>query len=137
MPVRESNLNTAAPILKIAAPILFAVLCKCGRPLTLGLVGGIEPERGRIVHALRSVMSGVAVADKFGTSFVKQFVGEGIWLPEHSTYFAHGHLGEVLDTSLLAFEALQRGNVGVAGATGTLLPRNLKAIRALAERSDV
>ena len=37
-------------------------------------------------------------------------------------------------TALLAFEALQQGNVGVGGSTGGVVHRSLIAIRALAER---
>ena len=38
-------------------------------------------------------------------------------------------------TALIAFEALQAGNVGVGGSTGGVVHRSLMAIRALADRS--
>jgi hypothetical protein len=38
-------------------------------------------------------------------------------------------------TALIAFEVLQTGSVGIAGSTGTLLHRSLKALDALLERS--
>jgi hypothetical protein len=37
-------------------------------------------------------------------------------------------------TALIAFEALQAGNVGVGGSTGGVVHRSLMAIRALADR---
>ena len=43
-------------------------------------------------------------------------------------------LQNLANTALVAFEALQRGNVGVGGSTGAVLRRTLLAIRTLAER---
>ena len=43
-------------------------------------------------------------------------------------------LQNLANTALVAFEALQRGNVGVGGSTGAVVRRNLMAIRTLAER---
>ena len=45
-----------------------------------------------------------------------------------------GELVTLADTALVAFEALQRGNVGLGGSTGRVLLLSLKAIRALADR---
>jgi len=39
------------------------------------------------------------------------------------------------NTAFLAFDALQRGNVGVGGATGAVLQRSLAAIRTMAQRA--
>jgi hypothetical protein len=60
------------------------------------------------------------------------------------TAFGHGQdivlAGEsrelltLANTAITAFEALQTGNVGIGGSTGTLVHRNLVAIRTLAER---
>jgi hypothetical protein len=43
-------------------------------------------------------------------------------------------LGSLADVALVAFDALQNGNVGVGGSTGALLLGSLKGIRALADR---
>lgn len=43
-------------------------------------------------------------------------------------------LANLANTALVAFEAMQRGNVGVAGNTAGVLQRSLIAIRAFAER---
>jgi hypothetical protein len=43
-------------------------------------------------------------------------------------------LANLADTALVAFEALQRGNVGIGGNTGGVLRRSLTAIRRLADR---
>jgi hypothetical protein len=43
-------------------------------------------------------------------------------------------LGSLADVALVAFDALQRGNVGVGGSTGAVLLGSLKGIRALADR---
>ena len=40
------------------------------------------------------------------------------------------HLRNLTDLAITAFEVLQTGNVGVAGSTGHLVHRNLRAIRA-------
>jgi signal transduction histidine kinase len=48
--------------------------------------------------------------------------------------FAH-ELRNLLGNSMLAFEILKSGSVGVAGSTGTLLGRNLAAMRDLIDRS--
>ena len=58
---------------------------------------------------------------------------------EHSRECATGEeqsleLRTLAVTALVAFEALQNGNVGVGGSTGTLVHRSLIAIRAFAER---
>ncbi|MEO6237087.1 MAG: hypothetical protein ABIQ52_08810 [Vicinamibacterales bacterium] len=46
-------------------------------------------------------------------------------------------LGNLADIALVAFEALQSGNVGVGGSTGAVLLVSLKAIRAFADRTIV
>jgi hypothetical protein len=47
---------------------------------------------------------------------------------------ASHELRNTVDAAITAFEVLQTGNVGVAGSTGELLRRSLKAIRALVEQ---
>ena len=49
---------------------------------------------------------------------------------ERLGFFAH-ELRNLLNTSILAFEVLQTGNVGVGGSTGKLLKRNLLGARNL------
>jgi signal transduction histidine kinase len=49
-------------------------------------------------------------------------------------YFAH-ELRNLIDTSIVAFEVLKSGNVGVAGSTGAVLQRSLSGLRALVARS--
>ena len=53
---------------------------------------------------------------------------------ERLGFFAH-ELRNLLSNSMLAFEVLKTGNVGVAGSTGTLLGRNLTRLRDLIDRS--
>jgi signal transduction histidine kinase len=53
---------------------------------------------------------------------------------ERLGFFAH-ELRNLLNTSLLAFEVLKTGDVGVGGSTGTVLHRSLIASRALIARS--
>jgi signal transduction histidine kinase len=53
---------------------------------------------------------------------------------ERLGYFAH-ELRNLLNTSIVAFEVLKTGNVGVSGATGTVLYRSLLGLRALVTRS--
>lgn len=53
---------------------------------------------------------------------------------ERLGFFAH-EMRNLINTSLLAFEVLKTGNVGVAGSTGTVLHRSLVASRALIGRS--
>lgn len=43
-------------------------------------------------------------------------------------------LRSLTETALVAFEALQRGNVGIGGSTGAVLQRSLMAMRDLASR---
>ena len=53
---------------------------------------------------------------------------------ERLGFFAH-ELRNLMNTSIMAFEVLKTGNVGVAGSTGTVLHRSLLASRALINRS--
>jgi signal transduction histidine kinase len=53
---------------------------------------------------------------------------------ERLGFFAH-ELRNLLNTSILAFEVLQTGNVGVSGSTGKVLKRNLLGARNLIGRS--
>lgn len=45
-----------------------------------------------------------------------------------------GELKTLVDTALMAFEALRLGNVGVGGSTGRVLQHSLAALRTLADR---
>jgi hypothetical protein len=47
---------------------------------------------------------------------------------------ASHELRTLTNTAITAFEALQTGNVGIGGSTGTVLLRSLTAIRALVDR---
>ena len=49
-------------------------------------------------------------------------------------FFAH-EMRNLIQTALLAFEVLRTGQVGVAGTTGTVLHRTLRASRTLIDRS--
>ena len=60
--------------------------------------------------------------------------GESARGNERLGFFAH-ELRNLMNTSLMAFEALRTGNVGVVGSTGTVLHRSLLASRALVTRS--
>lgn len=53
---------------------------------------------------------------------------------ERLGFFAH-ELRNLLNTSLMAFEVLKTGNVGVGGSTGGVLHRSLMASRSLVTRS--
>ena len=60
--------------------------------------------------------------------------GESARGSERLGFFAH-ELRNLMNTSLMAFEVLKTGNVGVAGSTGTVLHRTLLASHALITRS--
>jgi signal transduction histidine kinase len=49
-------------------------------------------------------------------------------------YFVH-ELRNLINTSIISFEVLKSGNVGVAGSTGAVLQRSLSGLRALVARS--
>lgn len=53
---------------------------------------------------------------------------------ERLGFFTH-ELGNLLNTAMLAFEAVKSGNVGVGGSTGTVLHRSLVGARDLIARS--
>jgi signal transduction histidine kinase len=53
---------------------------------------------------------------------------------ERLGYLAH-ELGNKLNVARLAYEAIRRGNVGFAGATGTILLRSLMAMRTIIDHS--
>ena len=53
---------------------------------------------------------------------------------ERLGFFAH-ELRNLLSNSMLAFEVLKTGSVGVGGSTGTVLARNLTRMRDLIDRS--
>ena len=52
----------------------------------------------------------------------------------HLGTFAH-EMRNLLTTSMLTFEALQKGSVGIQGSTGSLLGRSLRRMRALIDRT--
>src|SRR6185312_2824664 len=52
----------------------------------------------------------------------------------HLGFLAH-EMRNLLGTSMLTFEALSRGSVGVHGSTGTLLGRSLRRMRVLIDRT--
>jgi signal transduction histidine kinase len=52
----------------------------------------------------------------------------------HLDFLAH-EMRNLLTTSMLTFDALRRGSVGIQGSTGTLLARNLRRMRALMDRT--
>ncbi len=52
----------------------------------------------------------------------------------HLGFLAH-EMRNLLSTSMLTFEALSRGAVGIQGSTGTLLGRSLRRMRALIDRT--
>ena len=60
--------------------------------------------------------------------------GESARGSERLGFFAH-EMRNLINTSIVAFEVLKTGNVGVAGSTGTVLLRSLMASRALISRS--
>ena len=60
--------------------------------------------------------------------------GEAARASERLGFFAH-ELRNLINTSLIAFEVLKTGNVGVAGSTGAVLQRGLVGIRSLISRS--
>ena len=60
--------------------------------------------------------------------------GESARSSERLGFFAH-ELRNLMNTSLMAFEVLKTGNVGVGGSTGTVLHRSLLASHALITRS--
>jgi signal transduction histidine kinase len=60
--------------------------------------------------------------------------GESARGTERLGFFAH-ELRNLLNTALMAFEVLKTGNVGVAGSTGTVLHRTLRASQSLVTRS--
>ena len=60
--------------------------------------------------------------------------GESARGSERLGFFAH-ELRNLMNTSLMAFEVLKTGNVGVTGSTGTVLHRTLLASHALITRS--
>src|ERR1043165_9821319 len=53
---------------------------------------------------------------------------------ERLGYFAH-ELRNLTNTSIVAFEVLRKGNVGVAGSTASVLHRSLMSTRYLIARS--
>jgi signal transduction histidine kinase len=60
--------------------------------------------------------------------------GEAAREQRRQGYFAH-ELGNLINTSLIAFEILKAGNVGVGGSTGAVLQRSLTGLRTLVGRS--
>jgi signal transduction histidine kinase len=60
--------------------------------------------------------------------------GESARGSERLGFFAH-EMRNLINTSIVAFEVLKTGNVGVTGSTGTVLLRSLMASRALVSRS--
>jgi hypothetical protein len=64
-------------------------------------------------------------------------VTEHARVPEESRDGESHEFRILTDAAITAFDVLQAGRVGVAGATGGVLRRNLMALRALADRQNV
>jgi signal transduction histidine kinase len=60
--------------------------------------------------------------------------GEAAREQRRQGFFAH-ELGNLINTSLIAFEILKAGNVGLGGSTGAVLQRSLTGLRTLVGRS--
>src|SRR4029079_5141508 len=52
----------------------------------------------------------------------------------HLGFLAH-EMRNLLGTSILTFQALERGSVGVQGSTGSMLGRSLRRMRVLVDRT--
>src|SRR4029078_8842073 len=128
-----------------------------GRPggelLRLGLtVGQVVHDYGSICQSVTELADerDVAItADEFQTlnRCLDEAIAEAVTMYEqqrdrtisgsgvaHLGFLAH-EMRNLLSTSMLTFEALSRGNVGVHGSTGTLLGRSLRRMRVLIDRT--
>jgi len=79
-----------------------------------------------------------AIADavsEFGRQRDQVIAAEGTQAMNERLGFLAHELRNLLNTALLAFEAIKGGNVAVAGATGTVLDRSLLALRDVIDRS--
>jgi signal transduction histidine kinase len=124
-----------------------------GELLRIGLtVGQVVHDYGSICQSVTELADELNVAitaDEFNTlnrclddaiaeavtAYEKQrdqtFAGPGL---AQLGYLAH-EMRNLLTTSMLTFDALSKGNVGVHGSTGTLHGRTLRRMRALVDRT--
>ena len=124
-----------------------------GELLRLGLtVGQVVHDYGSICQSVTELADerDVAItADEFQTlnRCLDDAIAEAVTMYEqqrdrtvsgsgvaHLGFLAH-EMRNLLSTSMLTFEALSRGNVGVHGSTGTLLGRSLRRMRVLIDRT--
>jgi hypothetical protein len=125
-----------------------------GELLRIGLtVGQVVQDYGSICQSVTELADerNVAItADEFQTfnRCLDDAIAQAVTTYEHQRDRAVGgnpgaaHLGflahemrNLLTTSMLTYEALVRGNVGIQGSTGTLLGRSLRRMRVLIDRT--
>ncbi|HET6146307.1 MAG TPA: HAMP domain-containing sensor histidine kinase [Polyangia bacterium] len=75
-----------------------------------------------------------AIAEAVTTFEDQRDHGVGEQRATHLGFLAH-EMRNLLTTSMLTFDALSRGSVGVQGSTGALLGRSLRRMRALIDRT--
>jgi signal transduction histidine kinase len=105
-------------------------LCQSITELATNLDAAITPDEFRTLNRCLDEAMAEAVTE-FGRQRELSISDDET---ERLGFFAH-ELRNVLSNSMLAFEILKNGSVGVGGSTGALLGRNLTRMRDLIDRS--
>jgi len=105
-------------------------VCQAITDLAVELDAPIAPDEFRTLNRCLDKAMAEAVAE-FGRQRELSISGDET---ERLGFFAH-ELRNLLSSSMLAFEVLKDGSVGVGGSTGAVLGRNLTRMRDLIDRS--
>ena len=97
-------------------------------------LGVVARETRKSIHISESRTIASAVTEYGRERNQSAIDGESARGSERLGFFAH-ELRNLMNTSIMAFEVLKAGNVGVVGSTGTVLHRSLLASHALITRS--
>jgi len=109
-------------------------VCQAITELAVELNAPISTEDFRTLNRCLDDAIAGAVTEYGRESNQSTLDGETARGSERLGFFAH-ELRNLSNTAILAFEALKRGNVGLAGSTATVLHRSLMATRDLIGRS--
>jgi len=108
-------------------------VCQAITELAVDLDAPISTDDFRLLNSCLDDAIAAAVTE-YGRERQQTRENESTRANERLGFFAH-ELRNLLSTATLAFEALQRGNVGITGSTATVLDRSLTRLRALVGRS--
>jgi signal transduction histidine kinase len=109
-------------------------VCQAITELAVEMDTSISPDDFQMLNrCLDTAIAGAVSA--YGREQNKSAIEEETTRANERAGFVDHEMRNLLNTAILAFEVLKKGNVGVGGSTGAVLQRSLLAARALTSRA--